>query len=248
MTELNIAVVLIADRSGSMANIARATQDALEEFVNKQKSEPGGFTIDTVFFDDEYEERAVMVDPRVTDLDLAIHPRGMTAMHDAIGRKINSFAASLEKLEEKPDKILFVIATDGLENSSKEYNQATVAELIKSKQEAGWDFTFIAANQDAVMTAQGLNIAEKDSITFAANAAGVESVIDSMSSYTTTLRMGRVPEYSVPQRSAAVSTESVRATNVESNYLANTPAQESVEKALGNHEVARVRVRSTRLP
>lgn len=205
MTELNIAVVLIADRSGSMQNIAQATQDALEEFISKQKAEPGGFTVDTVFFDDQYEERAVMVDPRVTKLDLSIQPRGMTAMHDAIGRKINDFSANLEKLEEKPDKILFVIATDGFENSSREYNQRTVAALIKSKQEAGWDFTFIAANQDAVMTAEGLNIAEKDSITFAAHEKGAKSVIDAMSSYTTKIRSGLPARYTDEERMEAVS-------------------------------------------
>lgn len=223
MTELNIAVVLIADRSGSMQNIAKATQDALEEFVNKQKSEPGGFTIDTVFFDDQYEERAVMVDPRVTELDLSIHPRGMTAMHDAIGRKINDFSANLEKLEEKPDKILFVIATDGFENSSKEYNQRTVAELIKSKQEAGWDFTFIAANQDAVMTAQGLNIAEKDSITFAAHEKGAKSVIDAMSGYTSSIRMGRVAEYSAKDREDAMSSDETEIVDIGGGYVSNMP-------------------------
>jgi hypothetical protein len=111
----------------------------------------------------------------------------------------------LEKLEEKPDKILFVIATDGFENSSKEYNQRTVAKLIKAKQEAGWDFTFIAANQDAVMTAQGLNIAEKDSITFAAHEKGAKSVIDAMSTYTTKIRSGMVAEYTTEERMAAVS-------------------------------------------
>lgn len=205
MTELNIAVVLIADRSGSMQNIAKATQDALEEFINKQKDQPGGFTVDTVFFDDQYEERAVMVDPRVTKLDLSIHPRGMTAMHDAIGRKINDFSTNLSKLEEKPDKVLFVIATDGLENSSKEYNQKTVAALIKSKQEAGWDFTFIAANQDAVTTAQGLNIAEKDSITFSAHEKGAKSVINAMSSYTSKIRSGVRAEYTTEERMEAVS-------------------------------------------
>lgn len=223
MTELNIAVVLIADRSGSMQNIAKATQDALEEFVNKQKSEPGGFTIDTVFFDDQYEERAVMVDPRVTELDLSIHPRGMTAMHDAIGRKINDFSANLEKLEEKPDKVLFVIATDGLENSSKEYNQSQIAALIKSKQDVGWDFTFIAANQDAITTARGLNIAEKDSITFAAHEKGAKSVIDAMSTYTTKLRSGIVAEYTTEERMAAVSPDETEVVDIGGGYVSNMP-------------------------
>jgi hypothetical protein len=247
MTELNIAVVLVADRSGSMDRIATATQDALEEFVNKQKAQPGGFTVDTVFYDDQYEERAVMVDPRVTDLDLAIHPRGMTAMYDAIGRKINSFAANLEKLEEKPDKILFVIATDGLENASKEYTQKSVAALIKSKQDEGWDFTFIGANQDAVLTARGLNIAEKDSITCAADEKGAKSGIDAMSGYTTNIRLGKVAEYSAKDREEAISADDDK-DPVVSSYLANAPARESVAKALANPRTTKIVSRSSQKP
>lgn len=205
MSDTKTAIVLVVDRSGSMASIKNATEDALKEFVNQQKAVEGDFTIDTVFFDNEYEERAVMIDPRKDELDLTIQPRGMTAMLDAIGRKITSFNLKLDELKDnKPENVLFVIATDGMENSSREYTNETVAALIKEKQDAGWNFTFIGANQDAISTAARLNIGADSAITFDASETGVESVISSMSSYTTKIRRNVAASYSPAEREAAV--------------------------------------------
>lgn len=201
------ALVLIVDRSGSMYSIAKATQDALEEFINGQKALPGKFTVDSVFFDDEYEERAVMVNPKKEKLDLSIEPRGMTAMYDAIGKKLNSFSTELSKLDPKrrPSKVLVAIATDGMENASREYRQAAVAALIKEKQDLhGWNFTFLAANQDAVLTAKGLNIGAESAITYNASPAGMSNVIGSLNTYTSSVRSGVAASYSAADREAAM--------------------------------------------
>lgn len=198
------SIVLVIDRSGSMSSIEKATQDALEEFVNSQLEIDGDLLIDTVFFDDNYEERAVDVDPKVEKLDLSLTPRGMTAMHDAIGRKITSFSEKLEKAESKPEVILFVIATDGLENASKEYTAEINSKLIKEKQKDGWNFTFIGANQDAVETAATLNISKDDAITFTASNTGIKSVVDSMSTYSGLLRSARTAAYSDEDRKNAL--------------------------------------------
>lgn len=202
------ALVLIVDRSGSMDNISKQTQDALEELVNGQKEEPGKLTIDTVFFDNHYDERAHFVDPKLTKLDLAIRPGGMTALYDAIGNKVTSFGEALEALpeDERPGKVIVVIATDGMENSSHKYNADAVATLIKNqKEEYDWKFTFIAANQDAVLTAQTLNINSEDAITFSANNAGTQSVLRSVSNYISTARVGGQASYTNQDRLAALS-------------------------------------------
>lgn len=131
----------------------------------------------------------------------------MTALFDAVGSKIDSFGASLGKLSEaeRPGKVIFVIATDGMENASSDYNQSRIAELIKHQREVySWDFTFIGANQDAVLTAQGLNIPEGSAITFAATAGGAENVINSMSTYVAASRKGFAAGYSAEDRAAAV--------------------------------------------
>lgn len=201
------AIVLIVDRSGSMSTIAQATQDALQEFISAQKALPGKFTVDTVFFDDRYEERAVMVNPKKASLDLRLEPRGMTAMYDAIGKKLNSFSAELSKLDpkRKPSKVLVAIATDGMENASVEYRQAAVSALIKEKQELhGWNFTFLAANQDAVLTARGLNIGEESAITYNASVQGMSNVIGSLNTYASSVRSGMAAKYSSADREAAL--------------------------------------------
>lgn len=201
------AVVLVVDRSGSMGGIAKSVQETLEEFVSAQLAEPGRLTIDTVFFDTEVEHRATFVDPAKKKLDLELRPRGMTALFDAVGSKIDSFGAALGKLpeDERPGKVIFVIATDGHENSSTDYNQQRIAELIGHQREVySWDFTFIGANQDAVLTAQGLNIPQGSAITFAATADGAESVINSMSTYVAASRKGFAAGYSAEDRAAAI--------------------------------------------
>lgn len=204
------ALVLIVDRSGSMRGIASQTQEALEELVNGQKQEPGKLTIDTVFFDDGYDERAIFANPKKEKLDLAIRPGGMTALYDAVGRKVRSFGDALEKLsdEKRPGTVIVVIATDGHENSSREFDSKAVAELIKDQQDKyGWKFTFIGANQDAILTAQALNISANDSITFAASAAGTQNVLRSVGNYISKTRTGEDVTYSAMDREEALAAD-----------------------------------------
>lgn len=206
MSQNRTSIVLVIDRSGSMGPIAQATTDALNEFVNGQKAIEGPLTLDAVFFDTDIENRFSMLDPRDTEVDLTVKPRGMTALFDAIGTKVTSFREQVAQMAEaeRPENILFVIATDGHENSSTEYGREAVANLIKSAQGDGWKFTFLGANQDAVLTAQGLNIAAEDSITFAANIAGVTNVVRSMGTYASNLRSGVKTGYSIEDRNEAM--------------------------------------------
>jgi len=201
------AVVLVVDRSGSMSTIAKSVQDTLEEFVQKQIHEPGHITIDTTFFDDKVEQRASFVNPHEEKLDLELRPRGMTALYDAVGLKIDSFGRALGAMpeHERPSHVIFVIATDGQENSSTEITIEGLADRIKHQREVySWDFTFIGANQDAVLTAKQFNIPEHSAITFAATAGGAENVLNSMSQYVAATRSGSFAGYSQEDRNAAL--------------------------------------------
>ena len=183
------ALALTIDRSGSMRPIAQVTQEALEEYLNGQSQLEGKLTVNTVFFDDTIEERAHLAD--ASNVDLTIKPRGMTALYDAIGSTISSFGELLSNLpeDERPERVLVVIATDGAENSSKEYSREQVAEMIKHQQEVySWKFVFIGANQDAVLTAERLNIARENSLTYAANTAGTRSTISALDGFTASYR------------------------------------------------------------
>lgn len=208
MTKKNYtAVVLVVDRSGSMSTIAGSVQEALEEFVSKQVHEPGELTIDTVFFDDNLEERAHLVNPKNETLDLAVNPRGMTALYDAVGVKIRTFTEAIKSMKksERPSKVIFVIATDGHENSSREFTQEALAKLIGDQRtEHGWDFTFIGANQDAILTAKTLNISEDSAITFEASNAGVDAVLRGMSGYVAASRSGVKAAYSAEVRAQSM--------------------------------------------
>lgn len=198
------ALVFVIDRSGSMMSIHQEVEGSLKAMVKKEASHPGKITVDTVFFDDRYEERSVFASP--DDVDFTIQPRGMTALYDAVGKKITSFGQALAQLPEaeRPEKVLFIIATDGLENNSKEYSSAVIARMIdEQKTKYSWQFTFLGANQDAVLTAAKLNISQNDAITFQADASGVTGVVSALSSYTRSFRAGSVPMYSDKDRSAA---------------------------------------------
>lgn len=203
------ALVLVIDRSGSMHSIAAATQDALEEYLNGQSQLDGKLTVDTVFFDNKIEERDHLAEAK--DVDLSLKPRGATSLLDAIGSKINSFGQALAEMseEDRPGKVLFVIATDGQENSSTEFTGDDISKMIKTQQdEFSWKFVFIGANQDAVQTAKSMNIAAADSITYDASNLGTQSVVGALRGYTTQYRAGeKAAAFSDSDRVAAMQSD-----------------------------------------
>lgn len=209
MTDPNYtALVFVIDRSGSMKSIHEEVTGALNALRDTETAEPGKLTIDTVFFDGEYEERDHFASP--DSADFTIEPRGMTALYDAVASKILSFGEALNALpeHERPSKILFVIATDGHENSSRRYNAGAVAELVEQQRSVySWQFTFLGANQDAVLAAQQLNIPADDSITFSASSTGVLNVGKALSSYTRSYRSGGATGYTTEQRTSALAEE-----------------------------------------
>lgn len=158
-------ISIVLDRSGSMSTVREATVSGFNEFVEGQKSGAGGANITLVQFDTEnpyevlYQSKAVKEVAKLTIEQYV--PRGGTPLHDAIGRTIDGLGATLSKMkaEERPGKVVVVIMTDGLENSSKEYSSSRIAEMIKHQREIyKWEFIFLGANQDAILTGERLNI------------------------------------------------------------------------------------------
>ncbi len=110
----------------------------------------------------------------------------MTALLDAIGRTINATGARLSAMPEadRPGKVMFVILTDGGENSSREFTHAQIAAMIKAQTDTyKWDFVFIGANQDAIAVGGALNIAAGKSMSYASNSVGTQSAFRSMAGY-----------------------------------------------------------------
>jgi hypothetical protein len=158
-------VVVVLDRSGSMGSIMKSTVEGFNTFINEQKNAEGEAFVTLVQFDDRYEinYQSKPVN-EVADLIAGetFKPRGMTALHDAIGKTIN---------ELKTDRdVTFVIITDGEENSSREYKGEAIKKMIQTMEtDKKWKFVYMGANQDAVTIGQKFGIKGSNAITYTAD-------------------------------------------------------------------------------
>lgn len=146
-----IDLTLIVDRSGSMNSIREDAEGGVNTFIEQQRGEPGEATLTLVQFDTEYEfvHNGVPIS-EVPEYKLV--PRGATALLDAVGRAINETGARLAAMDEavRPGLVLFVVMTDGLENSSREFTKTQVKEMIEHQESKySWHFMFLGADQDA---------------------------------------------------------------------------------------------------
>lgn len=188
-------ISFVLDRSGSMEAQTIATIDAVNEFVNGQKLVPGNATYTLVLFDDYYEILHDFVNLKdVAKLTTNNYfTRGRTALHDAICQTINQVGDKLAQMkeEDRPDKVLFAIMTDGLENASRLFNRNKTAEMIKHQSEVyNWDFVFMGANQDSYATAQTLNIPTGNTTNYELTSGGIKLCETAFSNSATSYRGG----------------------------------------------------------
>lgn len=176
-------IILIADRSGSMHSIQEDAQGGINTFIADQKKE-GSANLTFVEFDNEIDVVYNQTDIKnVSDYELI--PRRSTALYDAIGFTLSN----VEKIITTGKKIV-VIVTDGGENSSQEWSQSKIFERIESLKKSGWDFLFLAANQDAMQTGINLGIQAGEIVNFASTSIGTRAAYGAASNYTTSLRAG----------------------------------------------------------
>ena len=175
-------MIIVLDRSGSMDSIGRATVEGINTLIKEQKGSEGEAYLTLVQFDDQYQiDYKSKPIAEVSELIYGetFKPRGMTAMYDAIGKTIAEVDTT--------DDVVMVIVTDGHENASREFTQKLVFDKIEEKKKAGWNFLFLAANQDAMSTGGSLGISANNSMTFNANAGSVNAsysnISGKMSSY-----------------------------------------------------------------
>ncbi len=173
LTEL----VFILDRSGSMSGLEDDTIGGYNSMVEKQKKERGEALITTVLFDDKYEllhdrNNLKEISP-ITDREYYV--RGSTALLDAIGMTINKIVNVMRHTakEEQASNVMFVIITDGMENSSMEYGYEHIRKMIEhQKKKYEWEFIFLGANIDAVETAQRFGINKDRAANYHADGEG----------------------------------------------------------------------------
>ena len=164
-------IVFILDRSGSMAGLEADTIGGFNSLIQKQKKEEGRALVSTVLFDDKTEvlhdrKELDKIEP-LTDKDYYV--RGCTALLDAVGGAIHHIGNvhKYARAEDRPEKTLFIITTDGMENASKRYGYEKVKQMIeRQKKRYGWEFLFLGANIDAVSVAGQFGIAPEKAVRF----------------------------------------------------------------------------------
>lgn len=153
-------ITLVVDRSGSMASIRDDAEGGVNSFIEQQAKQKGEALITLVEFDTAYDFVAKGV-PAQSMRRYKLVPRGMTALLDAVGRAINETGLRLAKMNEneRPGLVIFVVMTDGYENSSREFTNSEIKQMIKHQQEKyNWQFMFLAADQDAFGEAEKMGI------------------------------------------------------------------------------------------
>ena len=194
MTEL----VFILDRSGSMAGLEKDTIGGFNSMLEKQRKEPGDAVVSTVLFDNQAEvihDRVALADvPDLTDREYYV--RGCTALLDAVGGAIHHIGNvhKYARREDVPEKTLFIITTDGMENASRRYTYDKVRRMIeREKEKYGWEFLFLGANIDAAAEAKRFGIDESMAANYHCDEEGTALNYEVISEAITSVRACAAP-------------------------------------------------------
>ena len=172
-------MVFILDRSGSMGGLESDTIGGYNSLLAKQQQEEGEALITTVLFDDRVEIVHDRVDIKAVAplTDKEYYVRGCTALLDALGSSIARVANNHRRMKEefRPDKVIFVVTTDGMENASREYTYKKVKQMVEhEKEKYGWEFLFLGANIDSAETAGRMGIDADHAVNYHADSRGTE--------------------------------------------------------------------------
>lgn len=175
-------IICIVDRSGSMGSIREDAAGGLNTFIQEQ-AELGDANLTIVEFDTTAETVCDRV--KITEAEeYKLHPRGMTALLDAIGLVVGD----PDKYSTDDGKTIVVIVTDGGENSSKEWSRDQIFKSIEERKEDGWEFLFLASNQDAISVGSSYGFAAEDSLSFGAGSQGIADGAATATAYVGSLR------------------------------------------------------------
>lgn len=154
-------LVFILDRSGSMSGLEKDTIGGFNSLIQKQSKEKGKCYVSCVLFDDVQEviyDRVPLNEVKKMT-QKQYYARGCTALLDAMGGAIHHIGNVHKYSKEEIGKTLFIIITDGLENSSKRYTYVTIKQMVeRQKEKYGWEFIFIGANMDVIQEANKFGI------------------------------------------------------------------------------------------
>lgn len=184
-------IICLIDKSGSMNSIKSDTIGGFNAFLDEQRKVKGEARLSLYYFNDQVEEGIAGADLEYVQPLKAedYKPLGGTALFDAIGKAITDVGWKYHKMapSERPEKVLFVIITDGEENSSKNYKQHQIKEMVEHQtKKYNWNFIYLGANQDAFKVGNSFGV--QNNVNFAATGAGVDGMVRGLSHYTTSYR------------------------------------------------------------
>lgn len=173
-------VVCILDKSGSMSGLERDTIGGYNSMIEKQKKEDGEAYISTVLFSDYSKviHDRVSVDKIEPMTEKEYYVDGCTALLDAVGDAIHHIKTvhKYARDEDRPEKTLFIITTDGQENSSKRYSYEKVKKMVEhQKEKYGWEFIFLGANIDAIAEAGRFGINQEMAVNYNCDEVGIST-------------------------------------------------------------------------
>ena len=190
-------IVFILDNSGSMGGLESDTIGGYNSFLNRQKKEGGTALVSTVLFNNEstvlHDRVSIETVQPMTEKDYTAG--GCTALLDALGgaiRHIKMVHRYIRK-EDIPDKTIFVITTDGMENASRRFSYRDVKQLVEEQKKAGWEFLFLGANIDAVAAAAQYGISEDRAVRFHSDKKGTALNYEVISETVSSMRAGDLP-------------------------------------------------------
>lgn len=173
-----IELVFILDESGSMRGLEKDTIGGFNSTIAKQKKEDGECLVSTVCFSNSqrvvHDRVNLRVVKELTEKDYV--PCGSTALIDTVASSIKhiKMVHRYIRKEDRPDKVMFIITTDGMENASYKYSLAETKKMIEECKENGWEFIFLAANIDAYETARDYGFDEGSTVNYVNDEEGTD--------------------------------------------------------------------------
>lgn len=187
-----LELVFIIDRSGSMSGLEIDTIGGFNSLVEEQRKHDGECLVSTILFDHEsfvLHDRVKLSEiNKMTEKDYTV--RGSTALIDAMGSAIKHIMTIHKYIrpEDVPEHTMFVITTDGMENSSHKFSSDEVKKMIEEQKSKGWEFIFIGANIDSVETAKHFGISKERTANYNADSKGTGILFRSVSKTVSSVR------------------------------------------------------------
>jgi hypothetical protein len=181
-----VELVTILDRSGSMAGLEKDTIKGYNEFLEKQIKDGINLKVTTILFDDKYEILFNGANPKTAMLtEKEYFTRGSTALLDAVGKTINEVGIRLSNTpeDERPEKVIVMITTDGYENASIEFKGPQIKKMIEHQTQVyNWEFVFFGANINTEEVADDLGIIKDNTFDFVSDSDGIKVMMNKASS------------------------------------------------------------------